>query len=201
MKICTLHVHDVYQEFGVEFGLDHSTIFRVYIRTNLTRGDYTIFPEICIFFCTCHNFPPPFFCANNYYTSLLLIVCALRWYIKSPHRHLFLVDISKHARVTHFLICGKDNSKEPWPTRPQFGLRVAKALSCDTDESEFFSDEPPPPSYSVEKRRDHRNLPYAHTKNCVGVRLVSITAKCFSYPQTKLGARRSRRLWVIFATN
>ena len=88
-------------------------------------------------------------------------MCALRWYIKSPHRHLFLVDISKHARVTHFLIYGKDNSKAPWPPRPQIGLRVAKALSCDTDESEFFSGEPPL-SYSVEKRRDHRNLPYAH---------------------------------------
>ena len=32
-------------------------------------------------------------------------------------------------------------------------------------------------------------------------RLVSITAMCFSYPQTNLGARRSRRLKVIFATN
>ena len=94
-------------------------------------------------------------------------MCALRWYIKSPHRHLFLVDISKNARVTHFLIYGKDNSKAPWPTRPQIGLRVAKALSCETDESVFFSGEPPPPpplSYSVEKRRDHRNLPYAHAK-------------------------------------
>ena len=75
------------------------------------------------------------FCANNYYTSLLLIVCALRWYIKSLYRHLFLVDISKNARVTHFLICGKDNSKAPWATRPQIGMSVAKARSCDTHES------------------------------------------------------------------
>ena len=36
--------------------------------------------------------------------------------------------------------------------RPQIGLKVAKALSCDTDESEFFSGEPPLSS-SVEKRR------------------------------------------------
>ena len=56
-------------------------------------------------------------------------------------------------------------------TRPQIGLRVAKALSCDTDESNFFSGEPPPPpppplSYGAEKRRDHRN--------CVGVRQISV---------------------------
>ena len=28
--------------------------------------------------------------------------------------------------------------------RPQIGLRVAKELSCDTDESEFSPGEPPP---------------------------------------------------------
>ena len=44
------------------------------------------------------NFPP-FICANTVDTSLLLIVCALR-YVKSLYRHLFLEDISKHARVT-----------------------------------------------------------------------------------------------------
>ena len=80
-------------------------------------------------------------------------MCALRWYIKSLYRHFFLVAISKNARVTHFLICGKDNSKAPWPTRPQIGLRVAKALSCDTDESKKISGEPPSLRYSVEKRR------------------------------------------------
>ena len=150
-------------------------------------------------------------------------MCALRWYIKSLFRHLFLVDISKHARVTpkkwHFLICGKDNSKAPWATRPQIGLRVAKALSCDTDERNFFPVNPPPPpprSYGAKTKRDHRNLPYAYAISVIPpllstitqggftgkkFRLVSITAKCFSYPQTNLGARRSRRLWVIFATN
>ncbi len=99
------------------------------------------------------------------------------WYIKSLYRHLFLVDISKHASVTqkrHFLICGKDNSKAPWPTRPQIGLRVAKALSCDTDESNFFLGEPPL-SYGAEKRRDHRNLPYAHAISVVPPLLASIT--------------------------
>ena len=45
------------------------------------------------------------------------------------------------------------------------GLRVAKALSCDTDESEFFSGEPSQ-SYGAEKRRDHRN--------CVGERQISV---------------------------
>ena len=92
-------------------------------------------------------------------------MCALRWYIKSLYRHLFLVDISKNARVTYFLICGKDNSKAPWASRPQIGLRVAKARSCDTDESNIFPGEPHL-SYSVEKRQDHRN--------CVGGRQISV---------------------------
>ena len=42
---------------------------------------------------------PPFFCADTFITSLLLIVCALR-YVKSLYRHFVLEDISKHARVT-----------------------------------------------------------------------------------------------------
>ena len=43
---------------------------------------------------------PPFFCADSFTLSLLLIVCALRWYVKCLYRHLLLEDISKHARVT-----------------------------------------------------------------------------------------------------
>ena len=46
------------------------------------------------------TFSPFLLCANNYYTSLLLIVCALRWYVKSLYRHFFLEDIAIHARVT-----------------------------------------------------------------------------------------------------
>ena len=41
----------------------------------------------------------PFFCADTFNNSLLLIVCALR-YVKCLYRHLFLEDKSKHARVT-----------------------------------------------------------------------------------------------------
>ena len=74
-------------------------------------------------------------------------MCALRWYVKSLYRHLFLGDISKHARVTqkkwHFLICGRPNSQAPWPTRPKLRVWVAKALSCDIVVL-FFSGEPPP---------------------------------------------------------
>ena len=76
----------------------------------------------------------PYFCANTFNTSLLLIVCALRWYVKGLYRHLFLEDISKQAGVTHFLICNSHNSKAPWATRLQIGVRVAKARCCDTDE-------------------------------------------------------------------
>ena len=106
----------------------------------------------------------PLFCANTFDTSLLLIVCALKWYIKSLYRHLFLEDISNHARVTqkrHFLICGKLYSQAPWPQRPKLGVRVAKGLSCDRMDSLFFPGEPPL-RYRAEKRRDHGNLPYAH---------------------------------------
>ena len=83
-------------------------------------------------------------------TSLLLIVCALRWYVKNLYRHLFLEDISKHARVTqkwHFLICGRPNSQAHWPTRPKISVWVAKALSCDTVIFLliFLNVNPPPP--------------------------------------------------------
>ena len=109
-----------------------------------------------------------FFCATTFDISLLLIVCALKWYIKSLYRHLFLEDISKNARVNktfHFLICGKLYCQAPWPTRPNPSVLVAKALSSDRMASLFFfrwSLPPPPLSYSFEKRRDHRN--------CVGGR-------------------------------
>ena len=53
-----------------------------------------------------------------------------------------------HSKKWHFLICGKDNSKAPWATRLQIGLRVAKALGCDTDESKIFPVNPPSPPLS-----------------------------------------------------
>ena len=172
---------------------------------------------------SCHNFFFPFFCADSFDTSLLLIVCALNWYIKSLYRHLFLEDISKHARVTKqkkILIGGKLYSQAPWPQRPKLGVRVAKGLSCDRMDSQFFPGNPPPPPlrYSVEKRRDHGNLPYAHADfrgpplfNTIsqgggGVYLGkmwihTITAKAFSYPHTEFGALRSSRLAVKFASD
>ena len=127
-------------------------------RRPLVKGGRYLEPKIWTQFVAVITFSP-FFCANNYYTSLLLIVCALRWYINSLYRHLFLVDISKNARVTHFLICGKDNSKAPWATRPQIGLSVAKGRSCDTDESKKFVLVNPHLSYGAEKRRDHFFFP------------------------------------------
>ena len=75
-------------------------------------------------------------------------MCVLKWYIKSLYRHLFLEDISEHARVTQkmaLLICGSPNCQAPWLTRPKIGLRVAKALSCDIVVFYFFPVNPPPP--------------------------------------------------------
>ena len=63
-------------------------------------GEYTWNHRNLNTYLSCQNFFFPFFCANTFDTSLLLIVCTLRWYVKSLYRHLFLEDISKHARVT-----------------------------------------------------------------------------------------------------
>ena len=88
-------------------------------------------------------------------------MCALKWY-KNLYRHIFLEDISKHARVTQkidFLICGTLYSQTPWPQRPKLGVRVAKGLSCDISGfffGFFLGNTPPPPlRYRAEKRQDH----------------------------------------------
>ena len=81
-------------------------------------------------------------------------MCALKWYIKSLYRHIFLEDISKHARVTHFQLFVKPNSHAHWPTCTKRGSNVAKGNSCKMTEVIFFSREPPL-RYRAEKRRDH----------------------------------------------
>ena len=62
------------------------------------KGTRAFSSEICTFLYLSYPFPP-FFCAYNYYTSLLLNVCALRCYVKSLYMHFFLEDIAKQARV------------------------------------------------------------------------------------------------------
>ena len=56
--------------------------------------------EIWTHICSCHNFFPLSSVQILLIPALLLIVCALRWYVKSLYMHLFLEEISKHARVT-----------------------------------------------------------------------------------------------------
>ena len=48
--------------------------------------------EIRTHICSCHNFFPPFFCADTFIASLFLIVCASRLYVKCLYRHFFLED-------------------------------------------------------------------------------------------------------------
>ena len=91
-------------------------------------------PKFKHIFVASHNFPPPpppppLFCADTFDTSLLFIVCALRWYVKCLYRRLILEDTSKKARVTqilHLPNCGKNNFKAPWSTDAQIGLWLAK---------------------------------------------------------------------------
>ena len=119
---------------GIIFSISSTTKFV------LKGGTVPYFPKIAFFFWPVITFFP-FFCANNYYTSLLLIVCALRWYVKSLYRHFFLEDIAKHARVTkklHFLIGKMTNSKTPWATAPKHVLWLPTSLSCDMAEKRNF---------------------------------------------------------------
>ena len=111
-------------------------------------------------------------------------MCALKWYIKSLYRHLFLEDISKHARVTkkwHFLLFGRPNSHAHWPTCPKLGTNVAKGNSCDLSEKFFFSGEPPL-RYRAEKRRDHGNpsFPWPRLFSALYLRGGSPEKKFFS---------------------
>ena len=73
-------------------------------------------------------------------------MCALRWYVKSPYRHLFLEDISKHARVTKKMALPHlehVNSKTPWATAPKLVLWLANTLNCDITRLNYFYREPP----------------------------------------------------------
>ena len=91
----------LYAVYNLRVFVPSNLLLNISIDTSSWKmGLYHFFRKFDFFFCTCHNFFFPFLCANNYYTSLLLIVCALRWYVKSLYRHFFLEDIAKHAGVT-----------------------------------------------------------------------------------------------------
>ena len=55
--------------------------------------------EIVTLICSCHNFFS-LFCANTFYTELVAYCVCFKMIYKKSIRHLFLEDISKHARVT-----------------------------------------------------------------------------------------------------
>ena len=67
---------------------------------NSKLGEIGRVTEIWTHICSYHNFPPPFFCTDSFDTILLLIVCALRWYVKFLYRHLLVEDTFKNASVT-----------------------------------------------------------------------------------------------------
>ena len=90
--------------------------------------------EIWIHICSCHNFFSLSSVQIFFITSLLLIMCALKWYVKCLYRHLLLEDISKHARITkkwHLPNCNMFNSKAPWGTDSKFVVWLANTLSYD----------------------------------------------------------------------
>ena len=96
---------------------------------------------------------------------------------------------------------------------PKLGTNVAKGISCDIVVFCFFSGEPPPLSYSVEKRRDPKNArffgvpPLLNTITQGGVHRKKekkthyITTNAFSYIRTEFGALRSRPRAEKHATN
>ena len=62
---------------GMHCGIDKSLCILLLLSPSLADQTLPFFSEICTFFVPVITFSP-YFCANNYYTSLLLIVCALR---------------------------------------------------------------------------------------------------------------------------
>ena len=148
-------------------------------------------------------------------------MCALKWYVQSLYRHLFLEDISKHARVTkkwHILILNKVYAKAPWPQRPKLGVRIAKALSY----GRMNSPPPPPPPelWSLEEVGSQKfrgrtanfcdSASSNHHNSGRGggspgkkkrKKIHTTTAKGFSNPHTKFGALRSRRLGINLVKN
>ena len=107
---------------------------RSYLRFGMLRGTRPFTTKIWIHICSCHTFSSFLLYRYFFDISLLLIVCALRWYIKSLYKHLFLEDTSKHARVTQKIappnwnMC---NSKAPWATAPKLVFWLSTILSCD----------------------------------------------------------------------
>ena len=161
------------------------------------------------------TFSPFLLCKYFWYQLVAYCVC-FKMICKCLYRHLFLEDISKHARVTqkwHFLICGRPNSQVPWAPRPKIGVRVAIALSCDTVKFFFFlpwkSPPPPPPPPELWCWEEAWSRLFSTPQLRMGGRgvhgkkkkIYCITAKSFSNPHSDFGARRSRRLGVRSATN
>ena len=139
-------------------------------------GLYHFPPKFALFFCMCHNFSPPLFCANNYSTSLLLIVCALRWYVKSHYRHFFLEDIAStqgSLKKWHFLICKYSNSKAPRATDPKFPVWLViwlshnyNAVKCWIDTRHFISNRRQKPrNICNPASSNHHNSTLHHGKN------------------------------------
>ena len=142
----------------------------------------------------------PFFCADIFNVNLLLIVCALREYVKYLYRHVFLEDTSKKARVTkkmHPPNFFKYNSQVSCLEMPKFGLWLAKTLSCDKTEKIIFYLKHC--QVMVIRRRDITDIAWVFARlkmkclisnereTALIICLRFITAKCFGKPQTKFG--------------
>ena len=76
-RLNKITIPDPYQMPCIEDLLNQVSDAVWLLKLNLKGGTIPFNNEIFTHICSCHNFPP-FFCADTFITSLLLIVCALR---------------------------------------------------------------------------------------------------------------------------
>ena len=80
--------------------------------------------------------PPPYLCASNFRTILLLILCAFKWYVECLDKHIFLEDTCTNIKVTTPNPRQKP-SMDGWPNT-KIGVLLPNAPSCGRYESDSW---------------------------------------------------------------